>query len=40
MNKLLEFSKLKMCSGLYIKFHPDVVLALEKHFGMEVGIGS
>lgn len=39
-NKLMEFSKLKMCSGMYLKFHPNVLLALEKHFRMEVAIGS
>lgn len=39
-NKLMEFSKLKMCPGMYIKFHPNVLLALEKHFRMEVAIGS
>jgi len=35
----MEFSKLKMCSGLYVKSHPDVLLTLEKHFKTEVAIG-
>lgn len=38
-NKVMEFIKLKMCPGLYIKFYPDVFLALEKHFRMEVALG-
>lgn len=38
--KLMEYKKLKIFLGLYIKFHLDVVLTLEKHFGTEVAIGS
>lgn len=39
-NKLIEYSKLKICLGLYIKFHLDVLLTLEKHFVTEIAIGS
>lgn len=39
-NYLMNFNKLKMCSGLYIKFHPDVLLTLEKHIRTKVVIAS
>lgn len=39
-SKLMEYIKLKICLGLYIKFHLDVLLTLEKYFGTEIAIDS